>query len=187
MPKIILNKKKDETGLPVYDGKPEFLSIGILRNHHGVRGEMKMEVWTDFPERIKKSREVFIGEEKKKFIVQSFRQIKYGYLIHFMNMQTLEDTQDLQNKVVYVKVQDNPPLKKHRYYYHQILGLDVFTVEGDRLGKISEIIRTGSNDVYVVENVDKNEQETLYPAISSVIVKVDLKNRKIVINPPQWE
>jgi len=72
---------------------------------------MKMEVWTDFRKELRKTSQVFVGEEKKEFIVQSFRQIKYGYLIHFINMQTLEDTQDLQNKVVYVKAQDSPHLK----------------------------------------------------------------------------
>lgn len=185
MPKIRLQDREDNPGLPA-QGEPEFLSIGILHGLHGVRGEMKMEVWTDFPERIKKGKEIFIGEKKEKQIVRSFKQVNHGFLIAFEGYEIPEDIRLLLKKKVYISTKQLPRLEENTYYYHQVIGMDVFSVDEVRLGKIVEIISTGSNDVYVIKGEDQNRPEILIPAISSVIVKVDLDDKKMIINPPEW-
>jgi 16S rRNA processing protein RimM len=185
VPKITHRKKIENPGLPV-QGEPGFLSIGILRKPHGIKGEIKMEVWTDFPERIKDGKEVFIGERKEKFTVKSFRRINDGFLIFLNGIETTEIINQWIKKIVYVNSKDLPHLDDRHFYHHQVIGLDVFTTKGVHLGKIVEIIRTGSNDVYVIQNKEQNTADLLIPAISSVILNVSLKDNRIIINPPQW-
>lgn len=172
-------------GLPA-DGKPEFLSIGILQKPHGFNGEVKMEVWTDFPERIKKGKEVFIGEGKEKFTVKSFRRSKNEFLISLKEIDNLEIIKKWVKNIVYVSSKNLPVLDNYHFYYHQIIGLDVFSTDNTYLGKIVEIIRTGSNDVYVIQNDEQNTTELLIPAIESVIINVNLKDNRIIIKLPQW-
>jgi 16S rRNA processing protein RimM len=173
------------TGLPE-SGEPEFLSIGILRKPHGINGEMKLEIWTDFPERLQKGASVYIGENKKIYKIESFKSKKEGSLIQLEGIVNPQSCLPVVNKIVFVSTKDRPDLENDHYYHHQIIGLNVFTKDNVYLGKIKEIIRTGSNDVYVIQNSEIKKNETLIPVIPSVIMKIDLKGNKIIIDPPQW-
>ncbi len=178
-------KSNATTGLPE-NGEPAFLSIGILRKPHGIEGEMKIEIWTDFPERLKKGVVVYVGENKKEFIIKSFRGEKGGYLVRLEGIVDPQSCMPVINKIVSVSSGDRPNLGKNQYYHHQIIGLDVFTKDNAYLGKIKEIIRTGSNDVYVVQNTENGKREILIPAIPSVIMNIDLSENKMIVDPPQW-
>jgi len=79
-----------------------------------------------------------------------------------------------------VPEEESPPLPEDVYYYYQIIGLKVFTVDGVYIGGVSDIIETGSNDVYVVRD---EEKEYLIPAIRDVIKDIDIGNRRIIISP----
>ena len=185
MPKINQYKLKADTGLPE-NGEPEFLSIGILRKPHGINGEMRIEVWTDFPERLKKGVAIHIGENKQEYTIFSFKGEKNMYLIQLEGILDSVSCQPIVNKIVYVSSKNRPDLKDNQYYHHQIIGLNVYALDGAYLGKIKEIIRTGSNDVYVVEHMENDKKELLIPVIPAVIIKVDLDEHRIIIDPPQW-
>lgn len=176
---------KANTGLPEY-GEPEFLSIGILRKPHGIKGEMRIEIWTDFPERLKKGVVVYIGESKKEYLIESFKGKEDEYLIQLKGIAYPEKCNSIVNKIVFISSKDRPSLGDNQYYHHQIIGLDVFTKDNAHLGKIKEIIRTGSNDVYVIQNIENIEVEILIPVIPSVIMNIDLSKKKMIIDPPQW-
>ncbi len=178
-------KSNANAGLPEY-GEPEFLSIGILRKPHGVQGEMKIEIWTDFPGRLKKGVIIFIGEHKEEFFIESFKGEKGGYLVQLEGIADPESCMPVVNKIVFVSAKDRPNPGKNQYYHHQIIGLDVFTKGNSYLGKIKEIIRTGSNDVYVIQNTENDKSEILIPAIPSVIMNIDLSEKKMIVDPPQW-
>lgn len=145
-----------------------------------------MEIWTDFPDRLKKGGVVYIGDHKKEFLIESFKGKKGGYLIKFNGFSDPESCMTVVNKIVFVSTGDRPDLGKNQYYHHQIIGLDVYTKDNVYLGKIKEIIRTGSNDVYVVQNTENDKGELLIPAISSVIMNIDLSEKKMIVDPPQW-
>lgn len=178
-------KSTANTGLPE-NGEPAFLSIGILRKPHGVEGEMKIEIWTDFPERLKKGGVVYIGDHKKEFFIDSFKGKKGGYLVQLVGINDPESCKFVVNKIVYISSRDRPDLGKNQYYHHQIIGLEVHTQDDTYLGKIKEIIRTGSNDVYVVHKTGNDKGEILIPAIPSVIINIDLSGKKMIVDPPQW-
>jgi len=158
------------TGSP--KGEPLYLSVGFLRRPHGIHGEIIMDLRTDFPERMKTGRKVFVGDDHKPMTLASVRPHGAGLLVRFKNIETPEDAGLYRNKWVHVKTKD-VPLPDDQHYQHDLLGLNVVDENGNPLGKLMEIIETGANDVYVVR--DDSGKEILLPAIPSVILDLDIE------------
>ena len=76
------------------------------------------------------------------------------------------------------------PLKEGQYYVFDIIGIAVYNLEGRPLGKVTDVLNIGSNDVYVVN--DDAGNELLLAVIPEVIRSVDIKAKKMVVNPPEW-
>jgi 16S rRNA processing protein RimM len=156
------------TGSPI--GEPLYLSVGFLRRPHGVRGEIVMDLHTDFPERMKKGRKLFVGEEYKPMTLTSVRPHQSGLLVQFKGIENPEDAGMFRNQWVFVKKSDVPPLPEGKIYQHELIGFKVVDENDDPLGELVEILETGANDVYVVRN--DSGKEILFPAIPSVILNV---------------
>ncbi len=171
---------KTMTGSP-HSSEPVFLTIGHLQRPHGVAGEIAMQVITDFPERIRKGKTVFLGTDYTPIKILQTRWKQDLMLIKFEGYSSREEVAKLTNLDVFTRVKDLPSLPAGEYYHHQLIGLQVF--EGDTLlGTISEILVTGANDVYVVSSLYNSE--ILLPAIESGIISIDLEaNRMQVIIP----
>jgi len=161
------------TGSPV--GEPDYLVVGFLRRPHGVRGELIMDLHTDFPERLKAGRKLFIGENHKPMILASCRVHGQGMLISLRGIETPESAGQFRNQWAFVKTKDVPSLPEGQYYQHQLIGLSVLDEEDHLLGTLTEIIETGANDVYVV--TDESGRELLLPAIPSVILDLQPESR----------
>jgi 16S rRNA processing protein RimM len=157
-------------GSPV-EGEPLFLVVGKLRHSHGLHGEILMEVITDFPERIRQGKTLYIGESHQPLRVASRRTHGGGLLLAFDGFESSEEVSQLRNQWVYVPASDRPPLSEGEYYHHQIIGLQVISEDGLELGKITSILETGANDVYLVRS--DSGKEVLLPAIQSVILNID--------------
>ena len=168
------------SGSPIF-GEPEYLVVGYLRRSHGLRGEMIMEIYTDFPERLKPSTEVYIGDSRQKLVISGTRYHQEGIIIKFQGLDTPERAAAYRNQHVYVKSADRPVLPKGQFYHHELIGFDVVTESGEPIGRLSEIVQTGANDVYVVRRADG--KEILLPVIASVIIAIDVEIRKINIRP----
>lgn len=165
-------------------GEPVYLTIGILGKPHGIKGEILLFVRTDFPERIRKGKYVFIGDLYDAYILESVRQHSRGLLIKFETLDSIESVEMLRGKDVFVKVSSLPPLPEGEYYHHQLLGMDVFTTEGTLLGKLTEILETGSNDVYVVKTSEGKEE--LIPALKQNLIKIDVSRKTMVVEVPKY-
>jgi 16S rRNA processing protein RimM len=162
------------------NGEPAFLVVGKLRHPHGVRGEILMEVITDFPERLQAGIQVYLGEEHRPERIRSRRPHGQGLLLAFDGYTTPETVGELRNALVYVPTADRPPLPAGEYYHHQLLGLRVVADNGDELGRLSEILGTAAQDIYVVRN--ESGAEILLPAVDEVILEIDLENRLIRVH-----
>jgi 16S rRNA processing protein RimM len=162
------------------NGEPVFLAIGKLRRPHGVRGEILMDVITDFPERIKAGITVFVGPQYQEQIIRSARSNAGTMLIAFEGFNDLEQAGGLRNLYLYVRTDDRPPLPAGEYYHHQLIGLPVVTDEGQKLGFLAEILSNAANDVYVVR--PEQGPEILLPAIESVILDIDLPQGEIRVH-----
>jgi 16S rRNA processing protein RimM len=169
---------KKQTGSP--DGGSVYLAIGFLRRPHGVGGEIIMDLHTDFPERIKPGKKVYVGVKYQSAILESVRPHGNGLLVKLPGYDTPESAGRFRNQWVYVKSDEVPPLSEGKHYKHELIGLNVITEDGDPLGALSEIIETGANDVYVVRNV--SGKEILLPAIPSVILERDMEARTLKVH-----
>ena len=163
-------------------GEPEYLVVGTLKRPHGLRGEILMNVITDFPERLKAGTEVFLGERHLPILIEARRPHAEGMLVKFWNLDSPEAVGQYRNEVVYVRVADRPALPEGRYYHHQLLGFTVMDDAGHALGALDEILQTGANDVYVVRGT--GDHEILLPAIAGVLLKIDPTARSIWVHVP---
>ncbi len=162
------------------DGEPVYLVVGFLRRAHGLRGEMIMDLHTDFPERFQSGRKLLIGEERKPMTLASARPHAKGLLVKFKGVETPEAAGQLRNQWVYVQAADVPSLPEGKLYQHELFGFAVVDDSGNPLGELVEILETGANDVYVVRN--EQEKEILLPAIPSVILEVDAEQRLLRVH-----
>jgi 16S rRNA processing protein RimM len=164
---------KNTSGSP--NGEPVYLTVGFLRRPHGVQGEIMMDLHTDFPERMKRGRKLFVGEEHQPMTLTSVRPHQKGLLVKFKDVVTPEDAGKLRNTWVYIHTKDAPALPEGKLYQHQLFGFQVVDEDGNPLGQLVEIVETGANDVYVVRN--DAGKEILLPAIPSVILDMDTGRR----------
>ncbi len=159
-------------------GEPEFLAVGQLRRPHGVRGEIYLSIWTDFPERLKSGVRVFAGPQLRSLQIRSSRRAGNELLLAFEEFSTREQVGQLSNLVLFVQTAALPALPAEEYYLHQLLGMQVVNVEtGEVLGKILEIIETGANDVYIVRPADK--PDFLVPGVPQFIEEIDFEKAEM--------
>ncbi len=161
-------------------GEPEYLVVGFLRRAHGVRGEMVMEVHTDFPERLKPKTKVFVGDKHQPMMIDGTRFHQEGLLVKFKDLDKPEDAARYRNQLVYVTAADRPQLPKGQYYHHELIGFDVVDEEDKTVGKLIEIMQTGANDVYVATRPDGTE--ILLPVIPSVVLDIEADRRLIRVH-----
>ncbi|NLB70424.1 MAG: 16S rRNA processing protein RimM [Chloroflexi bacterium] len=146
--------------------EPAYLLIGRLQKSHGIKGEIAMRVHTQFPERIRAGKSVYVGDEKGEMIVASIRWKANLLLLRFDGIDNPEAASKLTNYEVFTKTRNLPKLPEGQYYHHQLIGLEVW--QGDEfLGELTDIMETGANDVYVIQKDDA--AELLIPAIPDVI------------------
>ncbi len=146
----------------------------------GYRGELKIEILTDFPERFASLSQVFLGEDAKPFPVEHARRHGRAALLKLKGIETPEEAAKWREALVQVPRTEAVPLPEGQVYLYQVLGLTVKTAAGEMLGKIVEVLDTGANDVYVVRS---DEREVLIPAIPSVIKQTDLERGEMIIEP----
>ena len=170
--------KKNLSGSPI--GEPLYLSIGFLRPPHGLRGEIIMDLHTDFPERMKRGRKLFVGADYKPLTLEGVREHGKGVLVKFKDIETSEDAGQYRNQWVFIKTKDAPPLPEGQIYQYELIGFKVVDESDNPLGELVEILETGANDVYIVR--DDSGKEILLPNIPSVILDLDAGRRLIRVH-----
>lgn len=160
----------------------ELFTVGHIVAPHGVRGDVRIYPDTDFPKRFLSMKYGYIGG--KKYAVEGARFHKRVVLMKFAGVDDRNAAELLVKKDLQVPREDLMPLKEGQYYVFQIMGLPVYDLQDQLLGKVTDILKTGSNDVYVV--TDDHGKETLFAAIPDVIKTIDIDAGKIVVDPPEW-
>jgi len=150
-----------------------------------VRGEITMEVLTDFPERLRPNRTVYIGEQHEPRRIAHTRAKDQLMIVAFQGIADRDAVSVYRNQPLYVRTEDLPQLPDGDYYYHQLIGLKVIDEAGKYVGTLSEILETGANDVFVVK--PEEGPEVLLPAIETVILSVDLDKQAITVRPQIWD
>ncbi|UCZ51746.1 ribosome maturation factor RimM [Bacillus shivajii] len=165
----------------------DWLNVGKIVNTHGIRGEVRVISRTDFPEtRYAPGSKLYIydgAKEHKPVIVKTWRKHKQFDLLSFEGFDNVNEVEKYKDKLLKVKIDDlDDDMYEGEYYYHEIIGLSVYTDTGTYIGKVKEILSPGANDVWVVKSSEA-KKEILLPYIDDVIKSVDLDEEKVVIHP----
>jgi len=160
---------------------PKYLVIGQISAAYGVRGEVKVEVMTDFPDRFARQKQVYLGDPAGLMQIERWRPHNKQIVLKLAGIDDRDTAQKLKGHYLQVPVEEAMPLGQDEYYVYQIQGLEVWTTMGEHLGQIVEVLFTGSNEVYVVKN--EAGREVLIPAIADVVQAVDLEGGRMIIEP----
>ena len=157
---------------------PERLVIGRIIRPWGHRGQVKVERHTDFPQRFRSGVRFLIGQEE--YLCEDVTRPPGALVLKLQGVESPEDAEQLRGALLEVPTSQAEPLPQGTYYYYQVLGLEVHTTGGEFLGRVTEILPTGSNDVYVIQGP---RGEVLIPATGEVVTAVDLDAGRITIEP----
>jgi len=159
--------------------EPQYLAIGRVARPFGVRGELKVELLTEYPDQLDRLHTVYLGPQAQPWTVKGVRLHEEAVLIELAGCHDRNAAESLRGMLVQIALEDAVPLNEDEFYEHQVVGMDVVEDTGAYLGQVTEILSTGANDVYVVVGP---EGELLLPAIHSVILEIDLDADQITVH-----
>lgn len=154
----------------------QFLIVGYVRGQWGLKGEISVEVMTDFPDRFKPRKTLFI--DGCPLSIERSRPDKSDFILKLSGIDDIDQAGKLRGKALEIPLDEAHPLPEGKYYRFQLVGLEVLTTAGESVGRITEILPTASNDVYIVQG---NRGEILIPAIADVVKSVDLEKGLLII------
>jgi 16S rRNA processing protein RimM len=156
---------------------PEVVVVGRVLGAHGTSGEVRVRTYSDVPHRFSAGRVLYLAGNPLQ-ITSSTHSRSDQVILKLQNIDTLEAAQGLAGQWLTAPREITSPLSEGEYFHFQILGLRTLTEDGEELGEITEIIETGSNDVYVVSG---QKGEVLIPAIAQAVRQVDLDSGVMVV------
>ncbi|MDE5862297.1 MAG: ribosome maturation factor RimM [Ruminococcus sp.] len=156
--------------------KKEYLEAGKIVNTHGIRGEVKIMPYTDVPELLCEFDRLFL--DKREVFIERSRIAKNMVIAKLEGVDTPEQAEKLRNKILYMH-RDDLELDNDTYFIQDLIGIEVRDVEtGVVYGKITDVMQTGANDIYVIKGTD---MEYLIPAIADVVISTDIDNNLMTI------
>ena len=158
------------------------ITIGKAVKPFGVKGEMKIEPLTDFPERFNQLNRVYLVSPAGKEVVCDVRSVRYAGSVPFLlfkGYDSPEKAKALNGWMIKVPAEETVPLPEGSYYWFELIGMEVFSESGEKLGSIVDVFETGSNDVYVMK---QGRKETYLPATKEIVKQVDRKTKRMIIH-----
>jgi 16S rRNA processing protein RimM len=169
------------------ESQKSYIAVGQVVGPHGIRGEVKVEPLTDFPERFRKGAQVYLGlatdsPDVVPTEIAAARPHQGRWLVSFDQIKNRNAAEALRGQYLLIPEADAMPLGEHENYAHDLIGLEVVTTDGALLGRMAEILFTPANDVYIVRGP---QGEVLIPATRDVVLFVDLPNRRMTVALPE--
>lgn len=158
------------------------LQVGAVTSTHGLAGEVKVFPTTDDPKRFKKLKQVLLdtGKDMLPLEVEHVKFFKNMVILKFKGYDRIEDIMGFKGKNLYVTRENAVRLKKDEYFIADLIGMKVYTEDEAYLGKLTEVITTGANDVYTVHM--ENGKDVLIPAIGQCILNVDVEHETMQVH-----
>lgn len=161
----------------------EYLEIGQIVNTQGLKGEVRIYPYTDDIKRFDELKKIYveIDNVKVKLDIKSVRYYKNLVIAKFNNIDTIEDAMKYKGKYIFIDEEDKLDLPEDTYYIADLI--DCMVINNDtqsQVGKVVDVFSTKANDVYVVKT--EEGREILIPAIKNIIVSIDIKSKKIIVN-----
>ncbi|MDZ4770142.1 MAG: ribosome maturation factor RimM [Chloroflexota bacterium] len=164
---------------------PPYLLIGEILRPHGIRGELRMKLHTDYPERIARLEQVYLAPsvgspQVTPYFVEGMRMnAPYG-LLKLRGVEDRNGAERFRGLMVMVDFANAVPLEPGEFYLFQLIGVRVVTDEGVDLGTLREVLETGANDVYIIDSPTYGE--LLIPVIAETILKTDMEARIVTVH-----
>ncbi len=163
----------------------QYLRVGIIASTHGLKGEVKVFPTTDEPERFRKLKKVFLdtGKEYLPLKIKSVKFFKNQVILKFDEFQDINEVEKYRGKDLLIDREQALPLAENENFIVDLINMNVYDEEEQRLGTLTDVLQTGANDVYVVET--EEGKEILLPAIPSCILEVDVEAAKMIVRIPE--
>ena len=160
----------------------QLLQVGVISSTHGIRGEVKVFPTTDDVKRFKKLKKVILdtGREHLPLEVESVKFFKQFAIVKFKGIDSINDIEKYKGKSLLVDRENAVKLRKDEYFIADMIGLQVYTEEGEAFGVLKDVLETGANDVYIIDSPKYGE--VLVPAIKQCILDVDIEGQKMTIH-----
>ena len=157
--------------------------IGKIIRSHGLKGALKVVPLTDFPDRFEPRKRIILESPEGRRMDCTVASVQGGgnrLIVTCEEMTTVDEALAFVHGWVKIPETEKKPLPEGRYYQSDLIGTDVFTENGKRVGRVEDLLETGGNDVLIVRDGDR---EHLIPVISQAIRSVDIASKKIILNP----
>lgn len=160
----------------------QLLQVGVISSTHGIRGEVKVFPTTDDVKRFKKLKKVILdtGRENLPLEVESVKFFKQFAIVKFKGIDNINDIEKYKGKSLLVDRENAVKLRKDEYFIADMIGLQVYTEDGEAFGVLKDVLETGANDVYIIDS--PKHGEVLVPAIKQCILDVDIEGQKMTIH-----
>jgi 16S rRNA processing protein RimM len=169
--------------------KKGFLPIGKIVGAHGVKGNLKVYSYAESLSLFEQESSILVVSAKEFEQIFKIKWIKPHGRVALLSLEGIENrdlAETLIGSELFVKRDRLPKLVDGSYYYFDIIGLAVFTNDEKHIGRVESIIPTGSNDVYVVKDAQKDrDNEILIPAIESVVLEINLEQKRMIVDLPE--
>ncbi|HPT77826.1 MAG TPA: ribosome maturation factor RimM [Candidatus Atribacteria bacterium] len=161
-------------------------SVGIVLKPHGLKGELKVKPLTDEPARFDKLERVYVKQADgyKEYHIKSTRYDKGFVYLKLSGVDSIESASALRNQYFWIPRSEAIALPEDSYFIGDLIGSSVKTIQGNTLGTLTDVIQTGSNDVYVVKG---NKGEVLIPALKSVVKNIDIRAGLVTVDLTNME
>ena len=160
----------------------KLLQVGVISSTHGVRGEVKVFPTTDDAKRFKKLKNVILdtGRDQRVLEIEQVKFFKQLVILKFKGIDNINDIEKYKGRSLFVDREHAVRLRKDEYFIADMIGMTVFTEDGEEFGVLKDVMETGANDVYVISSLEHGE--VLIPAIRQCILDVDVESGKMRIH-----
>jgi 16S rRNA processing protein RimM len=169
--------------------KDGFLLVGKIVGAHGLNGNIKVHSYAESLSVFESSSSILVinaGIFEKNYKIKWVKPHGRRILLSLVGVENRNAVKPLIGSELFVERAVLPELEEGVYYWQDIIGLSVFKSDGQYIGRIASIISTGSNDVFVVKDPNMDDHnETLIPALESVVLLIDLENKTMRVDLPK--
>ena len=162
----------------------KYLEIGQIVNTFGIKGFVKVKPFTEnTKKRFDNLKTIYIKSKKniKEYEIEEIKYHKEMVLVKFKTIDTIEEAENLRNSYLVVDREKEEPLEEGTYYIVDLIGIEVFTDEGEKLGILEDVF---TNDIGFDSYIIKNElgKTIVLPAVEDIILNIDIKERKMTVH-----
>jgi len=162
-----------------------FFAVGRIVGAHGIRGEAKMEIFTDDPDHLLDLRRVYFNDDPTPHRLTGVRFHARQALLTFPDITDRDTAEALRGTIIRISGSQARPPEEGEFYHYQLIGLSVYNEAGTQLGKLTEILEAGEVDTYVVR--DESGAEHLFPALKDVVLDINPAEDRVIVRPLVWE